>query len=446
MPTNPLFEQAEDQWDLDRLYADLSQAKAQIAPHKRADLTEVERTYLRGLLLEFSPTEIAKERYTAPRTVEVALSQGVYRYVEVLTGRGHSTLENWRDIASWLDEADYRLVRVAINQDQVPESPVLYGRQTELDLLKAWALNDSACRMIAINGPAGIGKTSLAVAFAKQARSHFDGFIWQSLRYGPSLESLLTHWVSQLPIESLGYPVEDYQTLPWYDQLSRVMAYLRAHRCLIILDNFETILSSGSILGSYEAGYEAYEELLKRISEEAHQSCVVITSRESNRDTRRPRSAKSLELTGLSHEAAQQMLEAENLSEKSYLKMLAQQYRGNPLMLQIVSGTIRDLFDGSVRAFLKQGKTLISDMRYVLDQQYRRFSEEEKAVFCLLAQKTEPVPIEQIDHPQNLQAISALLLQRFFVEKSEAGFALRPLAMEYARQVCASTVPQSTDR
>ncbi len=440
----PLFEQAEEQWDLDRLYADLSRAKAQIAPHKRTDLTEVERTYLRGLLLELSPAEIAKERYTAAKTVEVALSQGIYRYAEVLTDRDHSALESWRDIASWLGEAGYRLVRVSINQEQMPEAPVLYGRQAELEQLETWALEESACRLIAINGPAGIGKTSLAIAFARQARPHFDGLIWQSLRYKPSLENLLNHWISQLPIESLGYSKETYQSAPWYDQLSGIMAYLRKHRCLIILDNFETILSSGSILGSYEAGFEAYEELLKRINEEAHQSCVVVTSRESNRDTRHPRAARRLELVGLDYEAANLILEAENLSEKTYWKTLVQQYRGNPLMLQIVSGTIRDLFDGSVRAFLKQGKTLISDMRYVLDQQYQRFSEEEKAVFCLLAQQTGPVPIEQIDHPQNLQAISALLLQRFFVEKSEAGFALRPLAMEYARQVCSSVTSIAT--
>ncbi len=442
----PLFEQAEEQWDLDRLYADLSLAKTQVAPHKRAELTEVERTYLRGLLLELSPTEIAKERYTAAKTVEVALSQGIYRYAEVLTERDHSALESWRDIASWLDEAGYRLVRVSINQAQMPEAPVLYGRQAELDQLEAWALKESDCRLIAINGPAGIGKTSLAIAFARQAKPNFDGFIWQSLRYKPSLENLLGHWISQLPIESLGYSKETYQSAPWYDQLSGMMAYLRKHRCLIILDNFETILSSGSILGSYEAGFEAYEELLKRINEEAHQSCIVITSRESNRDTRHPRAAKRLELTGLSHEAAKLMLEAENLSEQTYWKTLVRQYRGNPLMLQIVSGTIRDLFDGNVGAFLKQGKTLISDMRYVLNQQYQRFSEEEKAVFCLLAQQTGPVPIEQIEHPQNLQAISALLLQRFFVEKSEAGFALRPLAMEYARQVCPSVTSRVTER
>ena len=48
-----------------------------------------------------------------------------------------------------------------------------YGRQPELDQLQDWILGDMPCRLIAINGPAGIGKTSLAIRLAKQLHRRF---------------------------------------------------------------------------------------------------------------------------------------------------------------------------------------------------------------------------------------------------------------------------------
>ncbi|NER84950.1 MAG: DNA-binding response regulator, partial [Leptolyngbya sp. SIO1D8] len=75
MASEQLFEQAKEQWNLDQLYADLATAKAQVMPHKRPELTEVEQLRLRGLLLGHSPAEIAEQQYAAVRTVEVALSQ-----------------------------------------------------------------------------------------------------------------------------------------------------------------------------------------------------------------------------------------------------------------------------------------------------------------------------------------------------------------------------------
>ncbi|MGD1905328.1 MAG: NACHT domain-containing protein [Leptolyngbyaceae cyanobacterium] len=422
-----LFEQAAAQWDVTRLYDNLAKAKAEVMPHKRPDLTEVEQVRLRGLLLGHSPAEIAEQQYTAIRTVEVALSQGLYRYVEVLTGRDRNSLESWRDVADWLEAAGYRCTQVAINWAQMPDVPVLYGRQVELDQLKGWMLGDSPCRMITINGPAGIGKSSLAIRLAKTVQPHFDGVIWQSLRHQPALESVLNQWLTQLPGQTP-------PTTEWYDQLRAVMAYLCEHRCLVVLDNLESILGSGSLISDYAPGYEAYGELLKRLGEEPHQSCVLVTSRETNRETKASttRPIRHLALKGLKYDAAEQILAEESLAARSYWKPLVQQYQGNPLMLRIVAMTIQELFEGDVRNFLKQRMTLFGDIKYLIDQQYERLSEDEQDILYQLAERAEPMQLEQLSHAQSLTAISALL-RRSLIEKSAAGFTLRPVVMEYVR-------------
>ena len=430
MATEQLFEQAAAQWNLDQLYEDLAKAKAELMPHKRYGLTDLEKARLRGLLLRHSPAEVATQEGIETRTVEVALSQGLYRYGEQLTGRDRNALDSWRDVADWLETAGYRTTQVAINWEQMPDVPVLYGRQVELDQLQQWMLGTSTCRFVSIIGPVGMGKTSLAITLAQAIQHHFDGVIWQSLRHQPTLENVLDQWLNALPRDVV--PHSD----KWYDQLSTLMTYLREHRCLVVLDNLESILSSGSLVSEYEPDYGNYRELLKQLGEQPHQSCVVVTSRERNREIAGSRAVNSpvryLELGGLKYDDAAQLLAAERLpaSGKPHWKALTDQYRGNPLMLRIVAMTIQELFDGDVDRFRRHGRTMFGDIKYLIDQQYERLSEAEQEILGQLAEKAEPMSIEEIQHPDGLAAISALL-SKSLIEKSPAGFTLIPVVMEY---------------
>ena len=74
-PNQALFAEARSDWNLERLYAELAEAKHQVAPHTKPGLTPTEKERLRGLLCGFSPAEIAKQQFKQPRTVEVALCQ-----------------------------------------------------------------------------------------------------------------------------------------------------------------------------------------------------------------------------------------------------------------------------------------------------------------------------------------------------------------------------------
>jgi hypothetical protein len=222
-----------------------------------------------------------------------------------------------------------------------------------------------------------------------------------------------------------------------HNQLCGLTEFLRTRRCLIVLDNLDTILREGDFAGHYRDGYENYGDLLRRLGEEQHQSCVLITSRESTKEIVMldgpSRPVRSLELPGLGP-AAEGILQEANLSDAQHWGQLIRIYRGNPLVLKIVASNIRELFSGSVSNFLKQRITLItSDVSFLIEQQFQRLSVAEQELLYTLAKLREPVDVGRLQQeltPNILQPLGSLV-RRSLVEKSAAGFTLRPVVMEY---------------
>ena len=168
-----------------------------------------------------------------------------------------------------------------------------------------------------------------------------------------------------------------------------------------------------------------------RLGEGSHKSKIIVTSRERIIDVFP--SIRNLTLSGLSYPAAQKVLEEESLPESASTKALINQYRGNPLILRIIALDIHDLFDSDMAHFLKQKQTLFGNIEYLIAQQCDRLSPEEKEILKQLTQKAEPIPIDQFEQAYSLQALSALT-RRSLIEKSDAGFTLRPVVMEYVRR------------
>lgn len=112
--TNEQFAQATNQWDLETLYIDLASAKG-----KR--LTPVEKLHLRGLLCGYSPVEIAEKLNKSAKGVGVDLCKTLYVYVKNLVDKSDESIENWRDVTEWLEEAGYknRVSFEADNSDSV---------------------------------------------------------------------------------------------------------------------------------------------------------------------------------------------------------------------------------------------------------------------------------------------------------------------------------------
>jgi hypothetical protein len=99
--TNDRFVEAESRWDLKTLYADLAAVKGK-------PLTPVEKLHLRGLLCGYSPAEIAEKLQKNPKGVETDLCATIYKYVKGFVGKSDGKIENWRNIAEWLEDAGYK--------------------------------------------------------------------------------------------------------------------------------------------------------------------------------------------------------------------------------------------------------------------------------------------------------------------------------------------------
>ncbi len=460
---NPLikeFAASAQSWDLDKLYADLALAKKSWAPHTRKGLSDTEKVHLRGLLCGYSPDEIAQKLYKNAAGVKSALSETLYRYAEILTERPANALSNWQDIVEWL-EAKYKIkpfptpCQLKEDWDGAPDVSTFYGRTLELAALKGWIVEDG-CRLVAILGQGGIGKTTLAVKLAKQLQDKFEIVIWRSLSTAPSLRTLLTNLLQFFPqllvresrrTEVLECSsVEDLQDIG--SGLSQLLKHLQQHRCLLILDGIETILQPGELAGKYHPEHEAYQELIKRIGVEPHQSCLILTSREKTKEVASlagsARPVRTYQLTGLG-EAAGEILKEKGLPEEGNWKALINLYQSNPLALKIVATAIQDVFGGSVDEFLRHSSVFVGDFRDILDQQFQRLSPLEKEILYGLALERQPVTLSTwrdnlwLNVPiSELICAMESLLRRALLEKitesQEVHFTLQPVVMKYVTQ------------
>lgn len=328
--------------------------------------------------------------------------------------------------------------RVCLDWGDAPEILTFYGRQEEENCLKEWMI-EKHCRLIALLGVSGIGKTSLALHCVEQIKSEFHTIIYRSLRFCPSLEDILTHFLEVFSESSIIPQSLDAK-------LTQLLKYLRQYRCLIILDDVQMLFAPQELAGCYQAGYENYRLFFKQIAEVSHQSCLMLLSSE------KPREVAELELEhetifslvlGSLGQASKQILRDQKLRDETEWNELIKRYEGHPLGLKLTAALIREFFGGCVSEFLQCYPPILCEpLQFQLYQQLERLTTLEMKIINTLAHEDQPLNLSAINHniqlsyPEFLKGLQSLNLRLFLknVEQNNIKlFTLDPLFRHFLK-------------
>ncbi|MBD2394813.1 pentapeptide repeat-containing protein [Cyanobacterium aponinum FACHB-4101] len=318
-----------------------------------------------------------------------------------------------------------------------PDVSYFVGRESELTQLQTWIVQDK-CRCVGIVGMGGMGKTYLSVKLGENIEHDFEYVIWRSLSNATLLSDLLSDILQFFTQQ------EKDLVINIDEQISRLINFCSQHRCLIILDNLETILATGVNSGYFQTDFQDYIKLFQKLGECRHKSCLLITSREKIKemvlmcgDTL---PVRCFNLGGLNTQAGLEILKIKGCYWSNYAQanQLIENYNGNPLTLKILGATIKELFDGSLSEFIKNKVFIFDEIICLLEEHFQRLSDLGKKILYWLAINIDEVTTSDLERDiyptiSRLHLITALksLMGRSLIECHDNRFSLQPVVKEY---------------
>jgi NB-ARC domain len=319
-----------------------------------------------------------------------------------------------------------------------PDVAIFYNRIQELATLSQWIVNDG-CRLVVLSGMGGIGKTHLSIKLAEQIQPHFQYVIWRSLAPATPLSELVIDL-----LKSLTEGTETNLSSTLEEQISMLIHILKKSKCLLILDNAETLLEIGVLAGQYQENYQNYQTFFQRVGTCPHQSCVLLTTREQPQEITLMQGdtlpVRSLKLAGLNVESGQKILQSRGCCVESpaCLQLTIAKYGGNPLLLKIVSAIASELYNGNISEFIQSRSSIYREIGDVLDQQLDRLRDSERSFLYWLTIEQKPLDWVELNSgnypgilPEAIIETVRSLLHRSLIEKQNKKFCLQPVVKEY---------------
>ncbi|HEY9825504.1 MAG TPA: NACHT domain-containing protein [Stenomitos sp.] len=270
-----------------------------------------------------------------------------------------------------------------------PSLTKFVGRVAEVNELSGHL---TQARCIFVSGAQGIGKTALIakVFEGQKSLNTFESYVWKyCISDDPKQDLLDLYRMLDLATKSDDNNIE----------------FLRIQRNLIVLDGIDGWLTK----------YRPQtERLLKVWIEGDHQSCLLITARESltlvDRLIQGGRPVKKLLLEGLSLKDGRTLLKDHQVVGRPADELM-DSYRGNPMLLLQACGKIA-LLGGDITTFMDSKTSMaVNAMAESLDAlffgQSSRISEEQRALLGNLARLTQTAPVALNQTLMNLCQLSS---------------------------------------
>jgi hypothetical protein len=229
------------------------------------------------------------------------------------------------------------------------------------------------------------------------------------------------------------------------NKLKQLFDIFTQKKCLIIFDNIENIFIKEQFAGQYQTKFKDYQDLFTMITENDHQSNVILISQESCAEMQNSDQdltlVKCLELSGLNEI---DILTNLGLKDEDSWLNLVKLYEGNYLYLKkYISPLIKNIFAGKVTDFLEENTLFLTeDMKSHLRESFDRLSLIEKQIVQELSKFDQPISREDLRQNLDLPFMDLVmglqsLKQRYLLTKIEEEtilFSLSPILREYVKK------------
>lgn len=309
---------------------------------------------------------------------------------------------------------------------KIPSAP-FFGREKELDAMVGW-LRDPRSGFLVVTGMAGIGKTTLAQAFA---RSSGRDAIWYRFYEANTLEGMLHEtgmWLGSRNrhslISILSSPSGQHPDLSAHAKA--LLGDLDGTGALLVLDDLH--MASPRVLSFLTV-------LLGMLEEREHDLKVIVTSRTAckfynRRDVKVRGRVTELALDGLDRNSSMALLKGRGVSEGDS-EGLYNITKGHPLALELADP-------------LDVAKPYRDALEFVREEIFLRTEPNERALVERMSVLRYPVPAgwfaqASAQGPELLES----LMDRGMVKRTGDSFELHGLVREYARERLASEVAET---
>ncbi|MEM9540930.1 MAG: NB-ARC domain-containing protein [Cyanobacteria bacterium P01_E01_bin.42] len=412
-------------------------------------LNDPETTILRGTWQGISYDEMARGSQYSINYLMRDVGPGLWRSLSAILGEKVSK-SNCRTVLERYQNSPKQGLTTAIafkvkksktptegsqrDWGEAPDLSAFYGRTTELKTLDRW-IQQEECRLVCVWGMGGIGKTALSRQFAETVKSKFEYVLWRSLGNRPSIFDLYGEILQLLAPQAARSENSDRD-------FPKILEYLQRYRCLLILDDVESILEGRDRFGCYRQGYEAYGQFFKQVGETRHRSCLLLNSREQLREIvlleNSTKFSHSLELQGLTPATTTQLFDDKNLTGKESWSDLLELYQGNPLALNLILVTIQNFFNGDVARYMQLKATYLPpEITRILQERFVQISELEIKILIHLAESSRDISFAQLitemalDLDDAIVAIESLQGRSLIATKHQDCLTLKSVVKKY---------------